>query len=128
VFTEVAFANESAIAPYNTEALPGVDNSSAAITAVWPTKARSRDYVYIIGDNFFLQHNSVASGITRTRFRIGIQDFQSEPDADLSVQFIGVRIIRVRLPNCGFTVGNADVTIDFTGGSSPFKANAVTIE
>ena len=129
VMTEVAFANDDLYGHYDAESPdPLICNCDAALSLVWPDRGRSFDFVYLVGDKFFVQHDGLSSGIEWIRFyRAGTTVFEQITPSNADIDLIGSRAIRCRLP--GLQSGFAyDVAIRFLGGSctsSPTEGCAI---
>ena len=100
LFTETAFASLNAsIDNYDDDAIPTVDNNDASVSLIWPNRARRNDYIYIVGDGFFLSDGSAASGIEKINFKRTGFDIDVAPgDDDDPILLIGSRIIRCKVP------------------------------
>jgi hypothetical protein len=105
LFTETAFASlNGTIVHYDDDTIPLVDNNNPDISLIWPSRARRGDYIYIVGDGFFLRNPlkmpDGVSGIAKIKFENpdGISDVMPTSE-DTPILFIGSRVIRCEVPS-----------------------------
>lgn len=127
VYTEVAFANEDDYLPNYLDALPEVSNQAAGITQVWPSRAHTGDYVYIVGHDFFGRWDgsaTIESGIESIKFNDGVD----HSVLITTVNFVGTRLIYCKLPTLDPGVYSVTVEFEDSTDTPPSLASAIKID